>query len=403
MEILGAFWTEVTMNADAYIKLDKSELANIRAQYPIVEKCIYWNNAAVSPISIGVRDAIARQAALHTLDTSGITVASGPTRDEGRRLAAKLVGSTADRVAYIQNTSHGLSLVALGIDWNAGDNIVVPELEFPSNYLIWESLSRHGVEVRKMKARDGALAPDDLRPLVDVRTKLVAVSHVQFYSGFRVDLAAFSQICSEFDALLVVDGTQSVGVLNIDMAADGVDVLAVSAHKWMLGPVGIGFIAFSEKAFARIRPSIVGWLSVNDAFSFHRVLDFLPDARRFEPGTENGPGVFGLARRLEEIDSIGMKQIEDYVMELGNKIRTQAKRAGYNVMSDWPPQSQSGIILVRNSAIPTSVLFERLNSAGIKCSVRNDAIRFSPHCYSNDDELSSVFDVLRSASQSYAG
>ncbi len=387
------------MNADASTKhetnLNGAELAEIRTQYPIVEECIYWNNAAVSPISIGVRDAIARQAALHATDVSGITAAGAPTRDKGRSLAAKLVGSSAERIAYIQNTSHGLSIVALGIDWQPGDNLVVPELEFPSNFLIWESLSQQGVEVRKMKARDGELASDDLRLLVDSRTKLVAVSHVQFYSGFRVDLAKFSQICADHDALLVVDGTQSVGVLRTDMDVDGIDVLVVSAHKWMLGPVGVGFVAFSDKAFERIKPRIVGWLSVNDAFSFHRVLDYLPDARRFEPGTENGAGIFGLAKRLEEIDSVGIEKIENYVLELGSRIRARAKSAGYEVTSDWPEKSQSGIILLKNPRIATSVLFSRLDAADVKCSVRNDAIRFSPHYYSNDDDLASVFEVLR--------
>lgn len=382
--------------------LTAADIAEIRVHYPIVKECIYWNNAAVSPISTGVRDAIAQQASLHTLDPSGITVASAPTSEKGRRLAAKFVGSTADRIAYIQNTSHGLSLVALGIDWTPGDNLVVPELEFPSNYLIWESLALRGVEIRKMKARTGALAPDDLRTLVDRRTKLVAVSHVQFYSGFRVDLAAFAQICRENDALLVVDGTQSVGVLRLDLQADGVDVLVVSAHKWMLGPVGIGFMSFSERAFERVHPRIVGWLSVKDAFAFHRVLDFLPDAKRFEPGTENGAGIFGLTRRLEEIDSVGIKQIEDYVLALGARIRAQAKRSGLDVISDWVEEAQSGIILLRDPKIPTNALFEILDAAGVKCSVRNDAIRFSPHYYCDDDELSAVFNALRAASRVHA-
>ncbi|QWK81244.1 aminotransferase class V-fold PLP-dependent enzyme [Ochrobactrum sp. BTU1] len=390
------------MNAHASsmqtISLTATEVAEIRTRYPIVNECIYWNNAAVSPISTGVRDAVIHQASLHAVDTSGITQASAPTRDKGRRLAAKLIGCTTDRTAYVQNTSHGMSLVALGMDWKAGDNLVIPELEFPSNYLIWESLSQQGVEIRKLKAHNGALSPDELRALVDHRTRLVAVSHVQFYSGFRVDVAAFAEICREYDALLVVDGTQSVGVLSLDMQADGVDVLVVSAHKWMLGPVGIGAMGFSERAFERIRPRVIGWLSVQDAFAFHRVLDFLPDARRFEPGTENAAGIFGLSKRLEEIDFIGLKRIEGYVLELGARIRDQAKRAGYEVLSDWPDKSQSGIILIKDNKTPTNLLFESLDAAGVKCSVRNDAIRFSPHYYCNENELAAVFDVLRATS-----
>lgn len=376
------------------VSLTATEVAEIRTRYPIVNECIYWNNAAVSPISTGVRDAVIYQASLHAIDTSGITQASASTSDKGRRLAANLIGCAIDRTAYIQNTSHGLSLVALGIEWKSGDNLVIPELEFPSNYLIWETLSQRGVEIRKLNAHNGALAADELRALVDHRTKLVAVSHVQFYSGFRVDIAAFADICKEYDALLVVDGTQSVGVLSLDMQADGVDVLVASAHKWMLGPVGIGVMGFSEKAFERIRPRVIGWLSVQEAFAFHRVLDFLPDARRFEPGTENAAGIFGLTKRLEEIDSVGLKRIERYILEFGARIRSQVKRAGYEVLSDWPDKSQSGIILIKDHKTPTSMLYESLNTAGVKCSIRNDAIRFSPHYYCDEDELSAVLDVL---------
>lgn len=384
------------IGTDLRSSLSADEIVAIRTQYPIVEKCIFWDCAAVSPISRAVSDAMARQIGLHCADIRDAANASPAVQQAGRILAAKLIGSKPERVAYIQNTSHGMSLVALGLDWFAGDNVVVAELEFPSNYLIWESLAAKGVEVRKLKARDGALRPEDLRALTDARTRVVAVSQVQFYSGFRVDLAAFADVCSHHDALLVVDGTQSVGLLDVDMARDGADVVVVSAHKWMLGPLGIGFMAFSERAFERVRPRVVGWLSVNEPFMFHRRLDLLPDARRFEPGTENAAGIFGLVKRLEEIDTTSAKRIEDYVLSLGEKVREEARRAGFEIVSDWPKASQSGIVLLRSRKVRTDVLFKKLSEEGVRCSVRNDAIRFSPHYFSDISEVSSVVDILRS-------
>lgn len=381
-------------NPDA--SLGEGEIAAVRAQYPIVDKCVFWDCAAVSPISRSVSEAMARQTGLHCADIRDAVSAAIPVQQMGRDLAAKLVGSRPDRVAYVQNTSHGMSLVALGLDWQAGDNVVVAELEFPSNYLIWESLAAKGVEVRKLKARNGALLAEDLRALTDSRTRVVAVSQVQFYSGFRVDLAAFADVCSHHDALLVVDGTQSVGVLDLDMVRDGADVVVVSAHKWMLGPLGIGFMAFSERAFERVRPRVVGWLSVNEPFSFHRKLDFLPDARRFEPGTENAAGIFGLSKRLEEIQATGAKRIEGYVLSLGEQIRQEARRIGFEIVSDWPQGSLSGIVLLRSRKVQTDVLFDRLCEASVRCSVRNDAIRFSPHYFSDTNEVDQVLDVLRS-------
>ena len=198
--------------------------------------------------------------------------------DRGRAPATKLVGSSAQSIAYVQNTSHGLSLVALGVDWQAGDNLVVCAEDIPSNYLCWVQLAERGVEIRRVSALDGRLRDGHFSASDDERTRVVAVSHVQFHSGFRVDLAALGDICTKSSALLVVDGTQSIGAISLDVSTTGTDVLVVSAHKWLLGPRGIGFASFSERALNRVTPAIVGWMSVNDPFAFNRTLDYLPDA-----------------------------------------------------------------------------------------------------------------------------
>jgi cysteine desulfurase/selenocysteine lyase len=257
----------------------------------------------------------------------------------------------------------------------------VPALEFPSNLLAWKALAGRGVEVRAVEL--------PLVDAIDARTRAVAVSTVQFYSGYRVPLRAIADACGH--ALFVVDGTQSVGALGVDMAADGVDVLVVSAHKWMLGPLGIGFMAFSERAFARVTPPLVGWLSVNEPFAFRRELDYLPDARRFEPGTENASGTYGLVERFREIDALGIGRIEATVLALTNHLVDRAAAAGLEVVS---PPERSGIVLLRVPGEDPAAVFARVTDAGIVASLRSGAVRISPHAYNTFDELDFVVQTM---------
>ncbi len=373
------------MNVSAQTRLSDDEIAAERRHYPGLEGRVFVNHAAVSQISLGVQRAMAEQTSLHVRDALAASRQSEAIYDEGRRRAGALVGAPADRVAYIQNTSHGISLIALGLDWRAGENVVVPGLEFPSNLLAWKALERRGIDVRLVAS------PDALRDAIDERTRVVAVSHVQFYSGLRVDLGALGDACRARDTLLVVDGTQSVGALTLDMEGDGIDAVVVSAHKWMLGPLGVGFLALSERAFERITPRVVGWLSVSEPFAFRRELELLPDARRFEPGTENATGIYGLVERLRQIDALGIGRIEATVLARTRHLVERAAQAGLEVVS---PTARSGITLLRRPGVAPEVQFAALEAAGITASLRNGAVRISPHYYNTAEELDRVIDVL---------
>ncbi len=370
------------------------DIIAIRSEFPVVEHCTYLNHAAVGPISRQVQQAVIERTHLHLEQPDRASAISAPIYQRGRDLAAQLVGARPERIAYIQNTSHGLSLVANGLPWRAGDNVIVPELEFPSNYLIWSGLSSRGVELREFPATGGRLLPEQLESLVDERTQVVTLSHVQFYNGFRSDLASFAEICRRHDALLVVDGTQSIGAIDLDIAATGVDVLVVSAHKWMLGPLGVGFMALSDRAFERVSVTSVGWLSVNDPFEFRRELDFLPDARRFEPGTENAAGMFGLTARLEQINEAGIDLIERYILSLTDRLVERLHAKGYEVTSPRGDGEKSGIVTFRDPKRPSEELFERLDEASIRVSLRAGGIRVSPHYYNTVDEIERVVEIL---------
>lgn len=375
---------------------DEQKISEIRSEIPFLKNGIYADNAAVSPIPQSVRSACDQYNAFLAEQLLDIKANADSYFDRGRVLAAKLVGSLASQVAYIQNTSHGLSLVALGVDWLPGDNLVVCEQEFPSNYLCWIQLAAKGVEVRRISSPDGKLEADQMRHAMDSRTRLVALSHVQFYSGFRVDIPSFANLCSEHGALLVVDGTQSAGALDLNVESMGIDVLVVSAHKWMMGPRGIGFAAFSARALEQISPRIMGWLSVNDPFEFKRTLDFLPDARKFEPGTPNGSGIFGLTERLVQIDQLGIKWIEKRVLALNEVLYERALSSGLQPVYEFGSKSRSGIILLQKPRTEASETHAALVSNGIYTSLRNGAIRISPHYYNTFDEMARIISIMAS-------
>lgn len=371
-------------------------LDEIRSGIPYLKNGIYVDNASVSPVPRDVHQACEQFNAIIGEQLRDAKELTKPHYDRGRALAAKLVGSSAHNITYIQNTSHGLLLVALGIDWKEGDNLVVSAQEFPSNYLCWVQLAAKGVEIRQITSDDGRIDADLIRTAINNRTRLVAISHVQFYSGFRVDVASIGSICRASGALLVVDGTQSVGALKLDVSKTGIDVLAVSAHKWLMGPRGIGFASFSDRALEVIKPSIVGWLSVNEPFAFHRRLDFLPDARRFEAGTPNGSGIFGLEKRLEQIDQLGIDWIESRVLELNELVCELASRNSIRPVYQFENNHRSGIALLQRADMNAVDLNNQLSANHIFASVRNGAIRIATHYYNTSDEIEEIIKVMKS-------
>lgn len=376
---------------------DEQKLESVRRDIPFLAKGIYVDNASVSPIPTRVQKASERYNALLAEDLRNARPLSLAVFDKGRGLAARLVGSQPQNIAYIQNTSHGLSLVALGIEWRSGDNMIVCDQEFPSNYLCWLQLAEKGVEVRRVSSVDGTLTPDHIRNMIDSRTRVVSLSHVQFYSGFRVDVAACGELCSKHGALLIVDGTQSVGAVTVDVDASGIDVLAVSAHKWLMGPRGIGFATFSPRALDQIKPQIIGWLSVQDPFEFKRTLEFLPDARRFEPGTPNGAGIYGLTERLTQIEELGAGWIEDRILNLGELLHSHAVESGLTPVYEFDRRHRSGISLLRRSGASAAELHARLTENGIFASIRNDAVRVALHYYNTAGEIDRIVSFMRAS------
>ncbi len=318
-------------------------------------------------------------------------------RDDIERVrgqVAWLIGSHPDNVAFVQNTSFGVSIAANGIDWQHGDNVVLPSREFPSNYYPWLNLDRQGVELRPVAAPEGHSSIDAIATAIDGRTRVVTLSAVQYSNGHRYDLAALGELCRERGVLFVVDGTQAVGALTIDVEASGIDVLAVSSHKWMLGPPGIGFVHLSDRALDLVRPSVVGWLSVTDPFMFDYRLDLPPSARRYEPGTENVIGTVGLGGTISLLQDYGTTWGEDRILDLTDHLCREVAARGFMIQSPRRDRQRSGIVIFSKADVDPEHLHERLTAAGVRCAVRAGGIRFSPHYYNTTDEIDAAVAAL---------
>lgn len=362
----------------------------VRAAFPVAAREAFLNHAAVGPTSRGVIAAIQAQMRRHAEDPFGMAATNHAEADAGRALAARLVGGAPANIAYIQNTSHGLSLIANGLGLKPGDNVVLPEPEFPSNTLPWLRLAAQGVEIRRVPVPDGRVGPDTLRPAIDARTRVVTLSHVQYFNGHRVDIAAIAPVCRAAGALLVVDGTQSIGAIALDAAATGVDALVVSAHKWMLGPLGIGFMALSDAAMDRVAVTVPGWLSVREPFAFRNTLDYLPDAQRYEPGTENAGGICGLTERLREIEAFGIAAIEARILTLLDHAAARLEALGATVVHQAAPRHRSGIMVFAHKALDSAAVVAGLLERRVRVSLRHGRVRLSPHYWNSAQDIDAL-------------
>lgn len=364
----------------------------IRDEFPSAQHAVHFDHASVGPISrraeSAMSDAVAHYAS-HGFDNTwrnDIEIV--------REQVARFVRSSSGNIAFTQNTTTGLSIAANGLDWQPGDNVVVPEREFPSNFYPWLNLEPRGVQLRRVPAPAGHATIHDIAAAIDHRTRVVTISAVQYSNGHRYDLAAIGELCRQHHTLLVVDGTQSVGALAMNVTDWNIDVLAVSAHKWMLGPSGIGFAHLSDRALERIRPDIVGWLSVRDPFAFDYQLDLPATADRFEPGTENVIGIIGLGAAISLFLEHGTHEIERTILNYTDRLCDELRRTGRDILSPRTPGQNSGIVIFHQAGTDPAALHAQLAAAKIKCAPRGGGIRFSPHAYNNDDDLNAALAAL---------
>ena len=373
-----------------------SDLERFRELFPITRNRVYMNHAAIGPLPTTAVNRIA--AVAQSIAMTGDDGWYGRIGEIGRvrGLAAQLLHAREEHeVGFVSNTSDGLSIISAGLDWREGDTVVGANCEFPSNAYPWMRLSNRGVTFRMAEERDGRVDFDDLVALVDEHTRVVALSWVQFGSGFRSDLRRIGQFCRERGILFVVDGIQGLGVMPIDVERDHVDVLAASAHKWLCGSEGIGLLYISDRVIDRIDPVKVGWTSTKDWIKFGGFdLTYRDGAERFECGTMNPFGVAALGESLALLLEAGEAAIERQVRILTDLLVAGLLYRGYRVISSRSDNEWSAIVTATHASRDPNELVHALKAAGVAIAARSGRIRISPHFYNTVDEVDRVLAVL---------
>lgn len=359
-----------------------------REEFPVVEHCVYLNHAGNGPLPrrsgdrmAAVADAVARSGDRFWLDRMREV-------ERVREMAAQLFGARQPHeVAFVENTSTALSMVAEGFDWQPGDNVVGAALEFPSNVYPWMNLAVHGVEYRQVPERDGRIDPDEILATMDGRTRMLALSWVQYASGFRSDLVRLGAACRERGVLFVVDVIQGLGVLPLDVEESCVDVAAAAAHKWLLGPEGIGLLYVSDRVIDRLRPIRAGWRSMRNPFHWTEyALDFAEGAKRFESGTLNVYGIHALGGSLDILREADAATVER-VLGLAERAARGLQALGFTLVSSQRPGETSGIVAATHPRHDPRILAKRLGERDVMVAARAGRFRIAPHFYNTEDEI----------------
>jgi len=373
-------------------------LAEFRSGFSHIEHSVYLNHAATSPLSAPVRAAMAEYAGTRggvgaEAQIDGFETTLLPLLQDTREKVASLVGTSYERIAFAQNTSAGLNVLAEGLDWQPGDRVAIPDGSFPTNVFPFLNQKHRGVAVDFIPTWEGAYSLEDVERTLRPGTRVVSVSWVHFLSGFRADLREIGRLCAERDIIFCVDAIQGLGALEMGVDACGIDVLAAGGHKWLMAPQGIGILYCSRDLQSKIRPQ-AGWLHgpVNWEELDDYDLTFHDDARRFESGTLNGIGLAGLNAALEQHLALGSDVVERQVRDLAAHLAGGLAGLGIPRYGSSDPSHGSGIVTVAPDE--PEALAEHLSSAGVATAVRNRKVRFSPHAYVTTDDLDRALEVI---------
>jgi cysteine desulfurase / selenocysteine lyase len=363
-----------------------------RIEFPVTENLIYLNHAAVAPLP--------RSSARAMQDWADDALRFGTlhydkwldTFESLRVAAARLIGAQRGEIALVKNTSEGISMVAQGMDWRPGDRIVAFREEFPANYYPWQRL-----EGTKRCTVHWLSVNDPLEKIESacIGAKLLAISFVQYLSGFRADLKAIGEICRRHHCFFFVDAIQGLGAFPLDVEAAHIDALAADGHKWMLGPEGCGILYVRQARQDSIFPEEFGWTTVAGYNDYSlRDMTLRQDAGRYECGTLNTVGCFGLLASIELLLAAGVENVGPAVQALTDQLAAGAAGKGYQILGDRTPENGAGIVAIQKPGIDSRKIVFDLKQKGIIAAPRQGWIRMSPHFYISPEDIERVIEVL---------
>ena len=372
-------------------------------QFPVLRHWDFFNHAAVAPLTRAAAEA------LRTFADQAQSVAyidTGWYREIStlRAAGAKLINATKEEIAFVPNTSAGLAIVAAGVDWTADDRIVTTAIEYPANVYPWMEVVRsRGAELVMVPEEDGEDGERNV-PVEKIleaadhpRTRMVTLSHVEFASGQRHDLAAIGAFCRGRGILFCVDAIQTLGVLPVDVRAMNIDYLSAGGHKWLLGPEGTGVFYCRQELLEQTRPAVIGWMNVADPLNYgHYDYTLRSDARRYEPGSYNVAGLLGLKASVDLLSSIGVDAIAARVRALTDRLVAGVTSKGFRVISLRTGGAWSGIVsFTAPDPEQHRPIWQRLRQEHrTEIAVRENRLRCAPHFYNTDEQIDRLVDHL---------
>ena len=371
--------------------------AEIRDLFPATKKYVYLNSAAVAPLPTIAVEAVNKQ--LRDVSENGSMNFTDwvATKNRAREIIASMLRVKPEQIAFMRNTSDGFASVANGLKWKADDNIVSFAREFPANFYAWRRVrDAFGVELRLCPERGGRIDTDEFVSLIDANTKVVAISAVQFASGFRVDLERIGRAAREHDALFAVDIIQALGNTPFDLEAQFVDIAAGASHKWLCSPEGCGILYLSDRARARIEPTLVGWISVEDGWNFEDTEQaFKPNALAWESGTGTASLFYGLEQSAKLLHETGAERIENYLGELTDYLCELIAGKNYEIVSSRAKGEKSQIVCIENTVglLPAEIA-RHLENERIVVSPRGSRVRIAPHFFNNREDIERLAENL---------
>lgn len=368
--------------------------------FPVLDNGLFANHAALSPWPRVTAEAVAAFATENAASGSRNFRRWMDREQELREQLAQLLCAPSPRdIALLKNTTEGICAVAWGLPWQAGDNVVLPAGEFPSNRLPWKAQEARGVEVREVDIRAAGDPEAALVSAMDQRTRILAVSSVQYSDGFRLDLEKLGLACEQAGVLFFVDAIQHLGALPIDVVASRIDFLAANGHKWLLAPEGVAVFYSRDSARSQLKLMQQGWHMYDFPWNFSRE-DWTPStsARRFEAGSPNSLGQVGLHASLGLILETGMDVISSQVLRNTRKLVAGLRDLpAVQLRSDTRPGRESGIVSFGLPGGNTREAYRRLAEADVTVAMRAESIRLSPHFYQDERVIEQLLGKIESA------
>ncbi|MES9971806.1 MAG: aminotransferase class V-fold PLP-dependent enzyme [Candidatus Thiodiazotropha sp.] len=357
---------------------------------------IYLNHAAVAPWPESTVAEVVRFAQENGFSGSSHYPRWIGIESELRRLMAKLINAPSEHdIALLKSTSEGLSVIAHGLEWQPGENIVSIAQEFPSNRIVWESLKPLGVELRLLDLKRSRDPEQDLIDLCDHKTRLLSVSSVQYAAGERLQLDRLGDYCRTHDVIFVIDAIQSLGAVPFDLSECHAQVVVADGHKWMLGAEGVALFYCQPTLREQLKLHQYGWHMVESMGDFDRT-DWQPahSARRFECGSPNMLGIHALHASLTLIHEIGLPEIAAKITRNADFVIDRVDGAGFELLTPREPDKRAGIVTFHVPGRDNQALYQGLMQQQVMCASRAGGIRFSPHFYTSETEIETAFKRL---------